>query len=40
MCGYVYIGFINFVLKGQNLLDYTNFFYAEECEDNDKIILK
>ena len=40
MCGYVCIGFINFMLKVQNLLDYTNLFFAKECEENDKIILK
>ena len=24
MCGYFYIGFIGFILKGKSLLDYTN----------------
>ena len=26
MCGYFCIGFIDFMSKGQGLLDYTNFF--------------
>ena len=26
MCKYIYIGFIDFMLKGQSLLDYTNLF--------------
>ena len=27
MCGYVRIRFIDFMLKGKRLLDYTNLFY-------------
>ena len=26
MCGYICIGFIDFMLKGKSLLDYTNLF--------------
>ena len=26
MCGYFYIGFIGFMLKGKSLLEYTNLF--------------
>ena len=37
MCGYFCIGFINFVLKGKSLLDYTNSFSPN---DNEKKILK
>ena len=40
MCGYFCIGFINFMLKRKSLLDYTNLFYPNEYEKNDKIILK
>ena len=40
MCGYFCIGFIDFMLKGKSLLDYTNLFSPNECEKNDKIILK
>ena len=40
MCGYFYIGFIDFMLKGKSLLEYTNLFSLNECKKNDKIILK
>ena len=40
MCRYFCIGFIDFMLKGQSLLDYTNIFYPKKYEKNDKIILK
>ena len=40
MCGYFYIGFINFMLKGKSMLDYTNLFSPNEYEKNDKIILR
>ena len=39
MCGYFCIGFVDFMLKGKSLLDYTNlFFHNLYCEKNDKII--
>ena len=40
MCGYFCIGFIDFKLKGKSLLNYTNLFYPNDYEKNDKIILK
>ena len=40
MCGYFYIGFIDFMLKYKSLLDYPNLFFPSEYENNDKIILK
>ena len=40
MCGYFYIGFIYFMLKGKSLLGYTNLFSPNYCEKNDKITLK
>ena len=40
MFGYFYIGFIDFMLNGTDLLDYTNLFSFYEYEKNDKIILK
>ena len=44
MCQYVCIGFIDFILKGKSLLEYTNLFYFKFYfilyEKNDKIILK
>ena len=40
MCGYFCVGFIDFMLKGESLLDFTNSFSPNEYEKNDKIILK
>ena len=40
ICGYFCIGFIDFMLKGKGLLDYTNLFSPSDYEKNDKIILK
>ena len=40
MCGYFYIAFIDFMLKGKSLLHYTNLFSPNNYEKNDKIILK
>ena len=39
-CWFFCIGFIDFMLKGKNFLDYTNLFSANDFEKNDKIILK
>ena len=40
MCGYFCIRFIEFMLKGKSLLEYTNLFSPSEYKNNDKIILK
>ena len=40
MCGLFYIGFIDVMLKGKSLLDYTNLFFPDDFEKIDKIILK
>ena len=40
MCGYFYIGFIDFILNDKSLLEYTNLLSLNEYERNDKIILK
>ena len=40
MCGYFYIGFIDFKLKGKSLLEYTDIFSPNECKKSDRIILK
>ena len=40
MCGYFCIEFIDFMLKGKSLLDYTNLFYPNEYEINEQITLK
>ena len=34
MCGYFCIGFIDFMLKGKILLDYTNLFFPNGYEKN------
>ena len=36
--GYLCIGFIDFMLKGESLLEYTKFFPPNEYKQNDKII--
>ena len=38
MCGYFCIEFINYVLKGKTLLDYTNFFSRNDFKKNDRVI--
>ena len=38
MCGYFYIEFINYMLKGKTLLDYTNLFFPNDFKKNDQII--
>ena len=40
MCGYFCIGFIDFILKGKSLLEYTNLFSSNDYEENDQIVLK
>ena len=40
MYGYFSIGFIDFMLKGESLLDFTNLLSPNEYEKNDKLILK
>ena len=37
---YFSIGFIDLILKGKSLLEYTNVFSPNDYEKNDKIILK
>ena len=36
MCEYFCIGFIDFMLKGKGLLEYTNFVSHNDYEKNDK----
>ena len=38
MCGYFRIEFINYMLKGKTLLDYTNLFSANDFKKNHRII--
>ena len=40
MCGYFCIGFIDLMLKGKSLLEYTNLFSPNECKKSDKIKFK
>ena len=40
ICGYFCIGFIDFMLKGKSLLDYTNLFSPNNYEEIGKIKLK
>ena len=40
MCGYFCIGFINFMLAGKTLPDFTNLFSPNNFKKNDDIILK
>ena len=39
MCGYFFIGFIDFRLKGKTLSEYTNLFSPNDFKKNDDIIL-
>ena len=39
MCWYFCIGFINFMLKGKNLTNFTSLFFPHDFDKNDDIIL-
>ena len=38
ICGYFCIEFINYMLKGKKLLDYTNLFSPNDFKNNDRVI--
>ena len=38
MCGYFCIEFINYMLKGKTLLDYTNLFLPNDFKKNNQVI--
>ena len=40
MCGYFCIGFIDFMMVGKKLNDFTSLFSAYDFEKTDRIILK
>ena len=40
ICGYFCIEYIDFMLKGKSLLDYTNLFSFSDYKKSGKIILK
>ena len=39
MCGYICIGFIDFMLAGEKLTDYTSLFFPHDFMKNENIIL-
>ena len=39
ICGYFYIGFIDFMLKGKSLTDFANLFSPDDFKKNDDVIL-
>ena len=39
MCGYFWIGFIDFMLAGKTLTDYTSLFSPHDFNKNDQIII-
>ena len=39
ICGYFCIGFIEFMLKGKSLTEYTNLFSPNDFKKNDDMIL-
>ena len=39
MCGYFCIGFIDFMIAGKKLTDYTNLFSPYDFNKSDQIIL-
>ena len=40
ICGYFCIGFIDFMLKGKSLTDFTNLFSPNYLKKSDDVILK
>ena len=38
MCGYFYVGLIDFMLKGDSLTDFTNLFSANDFKKSGDII--
>ena len=40
MCEYFCNGFINFMLKGESLLQYTNLFSPNDYQKNDNITFR
>ena len=39
MWGYFCVGYIDFMMKGKKLLDYSNLFSSKKYEKNDKVVL-
>ena len=40
MCGYFCIKFIDFMLDGKSLIDFTNLFSPHDFKKSDKVITK
>ena len=40
LCGYFWIGFIDFVFRGKSLTDFTNLILPNNFQKSDKVILK
>ena len=40
MCGYFWIGFVDFMIAGKTLTDFTNLFSPKNFKTNDDIIFK
>ena len=40
MYGYFCIKFINYMLKGKTLFDYTNLFSPNDFKNNDRVIIR
>ena len=40
MCGFYCIAFIEYIIRGKTLLDYTKLFFANDFKKNCKIIYK
>ena len=40
MCGYFWIGFIDFMLAGKTLTNFTNLFSPNNLKKNDDTVLK
>ena len=40
VCGFYFITFIEYMLVGKSLLDFTNLFFPNDYKKNDKIIYK
>ena len=39
MCGYFFIGFVDFMLAGKKLIDFTSLFSPHDFKKNDDLIL-
>ena len=40
MCGFYWVAFIEYIIAGRNLLDYTNLFSPDDYRKNNKITYK